>query len=131
MSVSPPAVEQRGKLDHIAIPVASWTVSRDWYVGTLGLEVEFEVPDARMVAVRDEHDFTIFLTQGSVPAHPDEFALYFQIDDVAQLFASLAERGVPFRHPPQKTPWGFGAELSDPDGYLIRLWDEASMGAAG
>ena len=23
--------------------------------------------------------------------------------------------------------WGYGAELTDPDGYLIRLWDQRSM----
>src|SRR2546430_10342892 len=28
---------------------------------------------------------------------------------------------------PRKTYWGYGAELKDPDGYLIRLWDERSM----
>jgi hypothetical protein len=27
------------------------------------------------------------------------------------------------------TYWGYGAELIDPDGYLIRLWDERSMKA--
>ena len=25
------------------------------------------------------------------------------------------------------TIWGSGAELKDPDGYLVRLWDERSM----
>ena len=42
-------------------------------------------------------------------------------------FAALAGRGVTFSHPPRKTYWGYGAELADPDGYLIRLWDENSM----
>jgi hypothetical protein len=23
--------------------------------------------------------------------------------------------------------WGYGVELVDPDGYLVRLWDEVSM----
>jgi hypothetical protein len=23
--------------------------------------------------------------------------------------------------------WGYGPELADPDGYVIRLWDEKSM----
>jgi hypothetical protein len=32
---------------------------------------------------------------------------------------------------PQKLFWGFGAELRDPDGYLIRLWDEISMREKG
>jgi catechol 2,3-dioxygenase-like lactoylglutathione lyase family enzyme len=32
---------------------------------------------------------------------------------------------------PQKLFWGYGAELRDPDGYLIRLWDEISMREKG
>jgi hypothetical protein len=26
-----------------------------------------------------------------------------------------------------KVFWGYGAELSDPDGYVLRLWDQTSM----
>ena len=32
---------------------------------------------------------------------------------------------------PQKLPWGYGAELDDPDGYRISLWDEVSMREKG
>jgi hypothetical protein len=28
---------------------------------------------------------------------------------------------------PQKNFWGYGAELADSDGYLVRLWDERTM----
>ncbi len=115
------------KFDHLTIPVASWTISRDWYVQVLGFTVEFEIPDARTVAVRDDHDFTIFLAQGNVPVHTSQFALYFQVENVRRSHESLSSRGVPFNHPPQDTPWGFGAELLDPDGYSIRLWDKRSM----
>jgi hypothetical protein len=39
----------------------------------------------------------------------------------------MVARGIEFAHPPQKVFWGFGAELVDPDGYRIRLWDAQSM----
>jgi predicted enzyme related to lactoylglutathione lyase len=117
------------RFDHLTIPVASWTASRDWYVQTLGLTVEFESPDAKTTAVRDQHDFTIFLAQGTVPTAAAEFALYFQVEDVQQSYKLLSERAVAFNHPPQRAPWGFGAELLDPNGYAIRLWDERSMKA--
>jgi predicted enzyme related to lactoylglutathione lyase len=51
----------------------------------------------------------------------------FQVGDVRQTFEALAARGIAFTHPPLPTFWGFGAELADPDGYAIRLWDERSM----
>ena len=44
-------------------------------------------------------------------------------------FAAWTARGVAFGHGPRKSYWGYGAELVDPDGYLIRLWDERSMEA--
>ena len=49
--------------------------------------------------------------------------------DVDAAFADWSARGAEFAHAPQKTYWGYGAELKDPDGYLIRLWDERSMSA--
>jgi hypothetical protein len=27
----------------------------------------------------------------------------------------------------RKNFWGYGPELKDPDGYLVRLWDERTM----
>jgi predicted lactoylglutathione lyase len=43
----------------------------------------------------------------------------------------LAARGVAFDKAPQKLFWGYGAELRDPDGCLIYLWDEQSMREKG
>lgn len=51
----------------------------------------------------------------------------FRVAAVDSLYEQLVEKGVSFNRKPQKLFWGYGAELSDPDGYLIRLWDEVSM----
>ena len=61
------------------------------------------------------------------PIVPNGCALWFQVADVDATFAEWSERGVAFAHAPRKSFWGYGAELVDPDGYLVRLWDEASM----
>jgi predicted enzyme related to lactoylglutathione lyase len=115
------------KLDHLALPVTDVDRSRRWYVETLGLTVEFEVPDRRTVALKDTGDFTIFLQQASGPVEPRACALYFQVADVDATFAAWSSRGVELSHAPRKSYWGYGAELKDPDGYLVRLWDERSM----
>jgi len=47
--------------------------------------------------------------------------------DVDATFAEWQGRGVAFAHGLRKSYWGYGAELTDPDGYLVRLWDERSM----
>lgn len=59
------------KLDHLRIPVADLGRSRDWYVRTLGLTVEFEMPDRRTVALQDTGGFTIFLQQVPEPTASD------------------------------------------------------------
>ena len=58
---------------------------------------------------------------------PNGIALWFQVDDVDKTFAEWTARGVAFAHPPQKNFWGHGPELVDPDGYIVRLWDERTM----
>jgi len=117
------------KFDHLAIPVRDAVASRDWYVTVLGLEVEFEAPEQRTVAVRDTHDFTLFLHQAEVPLRPDGFALYFRVDDVDKVHRELCDRGVVFDHAPKRVYWGYGAQLTDPNGYRVCLWDEQSIGA--
>jgi catechol 2,3-dioxygenase-like lactoylglutathione lyase family enzyme len=119
------------KLDHLTLPVSNWTASRDWYVKSLGLKIEFEVPERCTVALQDPFDFTIFLVQDSVLFHAAGLSLTFQVDDVQKSFEEISGNGFPFTHPPQKVFWGYGAELRDPDGYSVRLWDEKSMKAQG
>ena len=115
------------KFDHLAIPVSDVDRSRDWYVATLGLTVEFDVSERRIVALNDSDGFALFLHQAGGPIEPRGCALWFQVDDVAATFADWSARGVRFAHGPQKSFWGWGVELIDPDGYRIRLWDERSM----
>lgn len=114
------------KLDHLNLPVSNLERSRDWWATILGLKVEFEVPDTRTVALNDDEGFAIFLQEKPNVA-PNGVALWFQVDDVDATHATWAERGIRFVHGPQKNFWGYGPELADPDGYLVRLWDEASM----
>ena len=112
--------------DHLTIPVTDQKASRDWYVATLGLKVEFEVPARNATALRDDGGFTIFVEQAGAPPTAGT-ALYFSVDDVDVAHAQMVARGVAFAHAPQKVFWGYGAELVDPDGYRIRLWDERTM----
>jgi predicted enzyme related to lactoylglutathione lyase len=114
------------KFDHLNLPVSDLERSQEWYVSTLGLKVEFEVPDRRTVALQDGEGFAIFLQERPDMA-PNGVALWFQVDDVDVTFGQWKDRGVSFTHGPQKNFWGYGAELADPDGYLVRLWDARSM----
>jgi catechol 2,3-dioxygenase-like lactoylglutathione lyase family enzyme len=118
------------RLDHLTIPVQQFARSRDWYVSHLGLKVEFEIGERKTVALHDDAGFTLFLVEGDLPG-PVTCTLTFQVDDVEAQYRELASRGVAFEKAPQKLFWGYGAELRDPDGYLIYLWDELSMRTKG
>jgi catechol 2,3-dioxygenase-like lactoylglutathione lyase family enzyme len=115
------------RFDHLRVPVTDLARSRRWYVETLGLTVEFEVPDRQTVALQGSSDFTIFLQEVPARVEPLGCALWFQVDDVDATHAEWTGRGITFAHGPRKSYWGYGAELQDPDGYLVRLWDERSM----
>jgi catechol 2,3-dioxygenase-like lactoylglutathione lyase family enzyme len=115
------------KFDHLSIPVTDLARSREWYVRMIGLTVEFEVSDRHTVALQDSEGCTIFLEAAASTVRPNGCALWFQVDDVDATFAAWSARGVGFAHGPRKAFWGYGVELADPDGYLIRLWDARSM----
>ena len=118
------------RLDHLSLPVHDWRKSRDWYKDHLDFEVEFEIPARNTVAMRDHADLTIFLYEWKVVYCPG-ISFTIQVDDVEAKCDALVAGGVPFVHPPMKVFWGYGAELCDPDGYRLRLWDQKSMKEKG
>ncbi len=119
------------RLDHIELPVSDYAASRDWYRRMLGFEVEFEIPERRTAALRDDADLTVFVHEGGPPIAAEGLSFTIQVDDVDAKAEQLAAQGAAFVHPPQKVYWGYGAELLDPDGYRLRIWDEVSMKEKG
>ena len=119
------------KFDHMMLPVSDCLASRDWYVKNLRFKVEFENIETGTVAIQDDNDFTIFLQETAERLVGEKCSLTIQVKDVSQSHQKLAEKGVRFLHSPKRHFWGYGAELADPDGYLIRLWDEVSMREKG
>ena len=119
------------KLDHLTIRVRDLRAARAWYTAHLGLRVEFEVPGRATVALQDDAGLTLFLDETRDGVAAACCVLTFQVDDVEAKHRELAAVGVAFVSPPAKRFWGYGAELTDPDGHLILLWDERSMREKG
>jgi catechol 2,3-dioxygenase-like lactoylglutathione lyase family enzyme len=119
------------KLDHLTIRVRDLDAARAWYIGHLGLKLEFEVPGRRTVALQDDGDLTLFLDETAGDVAADGVVLTFQVDDLEETHRRLVAGGVSFVAPPGKRFWGYGAELRDPDGHLVLLWDEVSMREKG
>lgn len=123
--------KQTAHLDHLTILVRDVDRSRDWYAKTLGLCVEFELPSPRAVALQDSGGFGLFLEQRADGRFQPSCVLTFRVEDVDALAGALQADGFSLTAEPQKLFWGYGAELRDPDGYLVRLWDERSMKKKG
>jgi catechol 2,3-dioxygenase-like lactoylglutathione lyase family enzyme len=119
------------KLNHLTTPVEDYSQAREWYVHNLGLKVEFEIPERKTVALLDDSDLTLFLVERSSEQFISSCTLAFQVDDVELKYRELSDRGIIFEKSPQRLFWGYGAELRDPSGYLIYLWDERTMREKG
>jgi catechol 2,3-dioxygenase-like lactoylglutathione lyase family enzyme len=113
------------RLDHLGLDVGDVPRTRDWYVSVLGLRVEFESAAPPVAGLTDDGDVTLILA--ATDGEPSRCNLFFQVDDVAATHRALAERGVEIRNAPQQNAWGYGAELLDPDGRLVGIWDEKTM----
>ena len=114
------------RLNHLTLFVRDRSTATDWYVQNLNLEVEFEVPETTTTAVRDPDDFTIFLMERSSIDDAPRCVLYFEVDDVDAEYQRIRHGGAAVAHPPRETPWGYGPEVIDPDGHIVRLWDQRS-----
>ena len=124
------------KLDHLTIAVSDWRRSRDWYVGNLGFRLEFEIPEGGrsglgVAAIQDQAGLTIFLEQVDQPIVKGLSGYTLRVDDVDQVCANLAARGIVFESMPAVQFWGYGAVLADPDGHPFNLYDEVSMREKG
>jgi catechol 2,3-dioxygenase-like lactoylglutathione lyase family enzyme len=119
------------RLDHLTIPVRDHARSRAWYTKHFGFTIEFEIPERKTVALKDDADLTLFLVEKPGEQVVPSCSMAFQVDDVESKYRELSGTGVPFEQSPQKLFWGYGAELRDPDGYLICVWDERSMREKG
>ena len=113
------------KFDHMALPVFNVTKSRDWYVKNLDFKIEFE--NRGITAIQDSAGFTIFLAKAAKSLAGEKVTLTIQVKSVDRKHKELATKGVKFVNPPQNLFWGYGAELRDPNGYMINLWDKVSM----
>lgn len=114
-------------LNHLTIRVSNYPASRDWYVNNFGFRLEFENLESGVGGLEDHGGIELILVQRPVPDGERDCALTLQCDSVHAKYEELTARGIPFKHEPKNVYWGFGAELVDPDGYRVMIWDKHTM----
>jgi catechol 2,3-dioxygenase-like lactoylglutathione lyase family enzyme len=116
------------RLNHLMLTVRELAQSRNWYVSNLGLKVEFELPDIKFAALEDDSGFGFLLQEGEIRVDPAaNITIYFEADDVDELHDRLERVGIHFDHPPRKNVWGYGPQVRDPNGYVLRIFDHRSV----
>jgi uncharacterized glyoxalase superfamily protein PhnB len=102
------------QLDHLTIFVRDNRAAARWYTQHLDFEVEFETPDGATSAIRDDRDFTIFLTNRATAADQPRCILYFEMPNVDTEYERLVANGVESIHAPRENPWGLRSRASRP-----------------
>lgn len=113
--------------NHAMIYVRDVGRSLPFYRDALGFRVVDEYPGAYARLRCPGGDTTIALhqlepSQEFQPAH-EGMRLYFEVQALDKLCASMVGRGVEFTQLPKQMPWGWKhAYLKDPDGHEISLY---------
>ncbi|WP_405793434.1 VOC family protein [Streptomyces sp. NBC_01506] len=127
-------------ITHSQIYVLDQDAALDFYVGTLGLEVNADIDMGFMrwltVNVPGHPDRQILLEKPGPPAMSEETAeqvrelvtkgatggsLIFTTDDCRKTYETLLARGVEFTDEPTERPYGIDCGLRDPFGNNIRF----------
>lgn len=117
----------KGKI-HTAHPVyyvKNLASSLAFYRDKLGLEVAWEVPESKLAALQFNIGALLVLSENPAKsAGPSAPVLMLDIDDVDQAATELKNRGVTLALDPTDVFYGRVVELTDPDGYRLRLASE-------
>lgn len=121
------------RIQLVSLPVSDQDRARDFYVGTLGLELVRDNPmgpDQRWVEVAPmgaQTGITLVTWFPSMPPGSTK-GLVLQTNDVDGDVSRLRDAGVAVDGP-QEAPWGRFATLDDPDGNGIVLAGPPPAGA--
>jgi catechol 2,3-dioxygenase-like lactoylglutathione lyase family enzyme len=109
-----------------AVVVSDRPASLRWYTEKLGMTVLIDGEHWVTVGCKGIGG-TLHLCQGTdlgegFPLEPGNSGILLLMEgDFRKNCKMLRDRGVEFSRPPEKRPWGWDAEIRDPDGNLLLL----------
>lgn len=106
----------------VSIPVQDQNRALDFYTEKLGFTIITDQPfNTRQHWIelripKAETRVVLFTIEGQEDRIGTMTGISFATDDVEKSYAELKDRGVTFRGPPEKQPWGTFALFSDSEG---------------
>lgn len=100
--------------------VQKLSASLDYYVHTLGFEIDWQAPFFASVSRGRCH---IFLSEGN----PGSW-VWIGVQDAEALFNEYQTKGAKVRHPPTNYSWAYEMQVEDLDGNVLRLGSEPKDG---
>ena len=110
------------KIKFTSIPVRDQDRALEFYVDVLGFALVTDQPmgpGQRWIELRipsAETRVVLFTPKGQEDRAGSFSGISYATDDVEKSYAELSARGVKFRGPPQKQPWGTFAMFEDSEG---------------
>jgi len=113
----------------VSIPVTDQSKALEFYTEKLGFEVVVDEPysgrpDERWIELRLPEGQTrvVLLKTNSNDAHRGTRSnIVFTARDIEETYLQLKVKGVSFKEPPNRQPWGQFTQFSDPDGNIFVL----------
>jgi catechol 2,3-dioxygenase-like lactoylglutathione lyase family enzyme len=105
-------------------PVRDLDASIDYYVRSLGFQVDFREGDGFASVSRG--NVGLFLCVGD-QGHPGTW-VWIGANDVDVLHREYRASGAKIRHPPTNYPWALEMQVEDPDGNVLRIGSEPRDG---
>lgn len=113
-------------VDNVLIGVGDFDAALDFYAGSLGLPVKFQLPSLGVACFRlGREDPGLLLRVGAVHARePRETPrLWLEVRDARAAAAELERRGVALLGEPLEVGTGWTVEVADPWGNVVGLTD--------
>lgn len=104
--------------------VENLSASIDYYVKTLGFELDWEV--SGIFASVSRGKATLFLAEKD-QGHAGGW-VWIGVSDAAALHEDYARRGARIRHPPTNYEWTYEMQVEDLDGNVLRFGSEPHEG---
>lgn len=120
-----PVLEVLG-VDNVLVSVGDFEVALDFYAGTLGLPIKFQLPHLGVAAFRlGSEEPGLLVRAGAVHGREarETPRIWLEVRDARAAADHLREHGVPALGEPFEVATGWTVEVADPWGNVIGLTD--------